>query len=75
MHIPKRLSDEDFEHYRQKMEILLTDLTDMAEDWACSGKRMAGESTVCMGPKCSLTHFGYSRNAVIGAAQNGPSPR
>lgn len=66
MHVPKRLSDEDFEHYRLKMETLLTDLTDMAEDWARSGRRVAGESTVCMGPKCSLTYFGYSRPAEIG---------
>jgi lysophospholipid acyltransferase (LPLAT)-like uncharacterized protein len=61
--IPKRLSRPDLEHYRQKLEILLTQLTDAAEAWAVSGEPLAGESIVCMGPKSSLMYYGYSKKA------------
>ncbi|MCL2711336.1 MAG: lysophospholipid acyltransferase family protein [Planctomycetaceae bacterium] len=63
--IPKRLSRDDLEHYRQKMETLLTQLTDEAEAWAISGEPLAGESTVCMGPKSSIMYYGYSKKAVL----------
>jgi lysophospholipid acyltransferase (LPLAT)-like uncharacterized protein len=63
--IPQRLSRFDLEHYRQKLEILLTQLTDEAEAWAVSGEPLAGESLVCMGPKSSLMYYGYSKKAVL----------
>ena len=63
--IPSRLSRLDLEHYRQKMETLLTQLTDEAEAWAVSGEPLAGESIVCMGPKSSLMYYGYSKKAVL----------
>ena len=63
--IPKRLSRDDKEHYRQKFETLLTQLTEEAEAWAVSGKPMAGESMVCMGPKSSLMYYGYSKKAIL----------
>ena len=63
--IPKRLSREDLEHYRQKLETLLTQLTDAAESWAVSGEPLAGESIICMGPKSSLMYYGYSKKAVL----------
>jgi len=64
--IPDRLSRNDLEHYRQKLEILLTQLTDEAEAWAVSGEPLAGESIVCMGPKSSLVYHGYSKKAMVG---------
>jgi len=63
--IPQRLSRDDLEHYRQKLETLLTQLTDEAEAWAVSGEPTAGESIVCMGPKSSLLYYGYSKKAVL----------
>jgi len=63
--IPKRLSRFDLEHYRQKIETLLTQLTGEAEAWAVSGEPLAGESIVCMGPKSSLMYYGYSKKAVL----------
>jgi len=63
--IPQRLTRDSLEHYRQKMETLLTQLTDEAEDWAVSGEPLAGESIVCMGPKSSLMYYGYSKKAVL----------
>ena len=63
--IPSRLSRFDLEHYRQKIETLLTQLTEEAEAWAASGEPMAGESIVCMGPKSSLMYYGYSKKAVV----------
>lgn len=63
--IPKHLSRTDLEHYRQKLETLLTQLTDEAETWAVSGESTAGESIVCMGPKSSLMYYGYSKQAVV----------
>jgi lysophospholipid acyltransferase (LPLAT)-like uncharacterized protein len=63
--IPKRLAKEDLEHYRQKFETLLTQLTDEAEAWAISGEPLAGESTVCIGPKSSLMYYGYSKKAEL----------
>jgi lysophospholipid acyltransferase (LPLAT)-like uncharacterized protein len=63
--IPHRLSRFDREHYQQKLETLLTQLTDEAEAWAVSGEPLAGESIVCMGPKSSLMYYGYSKKAVI----------
>jgi len=63
--IPKRLTRFDREHYRQKLETLLTQLTDEAESWAISGEPLAGESIVCMGPKSSLMYYGYSKKAVL----------
>jgi len=63
--IPKRLSRDDLEHYRQKFETMLTQLTDAAEAWAVSGEPIAGESIVCMGPKSSLMYYGYSKKAVV----------
>jgi len=63
--IPKRLSRDDLEHYRQKLETLMTQLTDEAEAWAISGEPLAGESIVCMGPKSSLMYYGYSKKAVL----------
>jgi len=63
--IPKRLSRDDLEHYRLKLETLMTQLTEEAEAWAVSGEPMAGESIVCMGPKSSLMYYGYSKKAVV----------
>jgi lysophospholipid acyltransferase (LPLAT)-like uncharacterized protein len=63
--IPKRLSRFDMEHYRSKLETLLTQLTDEAENWAVSGEPLAGESIVCMGPKSSLMYYGSSQKAVL----------
>ena len=63
--IPKRLAKDDLEHYRQKFEILLTQLTDEAEDWAASGAPVAGESIVCKGPKSSLMYYGCCKKAVL----------
>ena len=63
--VPKRLSRLDLEHYRKKLETLLTQLSDEAEAWAVSGELMAGESIVCMGPKSSLMYYGYSKQAVL----------
>jgi len=63
--IPKRLSRDDLEHYRQKFETLLTQLTDQAESWAVSGEPIAGESIVCTGPKSSLMYYGYSKKIVL----------
>ena len=63
--IPQRLSRSSLEHYRQKLEMLLTQLTDEAEAWAASGEPLAGESIVCMGPKSSLMYYGYSKKAVV----------
>jgi lysophospholipid acyltransferase (LPLAT)-like uncharacterized protein len=63
--IPKKLSKADLEHYRQKLEMLLTHLTVEAESWAVSGQPLAGESLVCMGPKSSLMYYGNSRKAVV----------
>ena len=63
--IPKHLSRDDLEHYRQKFETLLTQLTDEAESWAVSGEPVAGESIVCTGPKLSLMYYGYSKKAVL----------
>jgi len=64
--IPKRLSRSDLDHYQQKMETLLTRLTEEAEAWAVSGEPLAGESIVCMGPKSSLMYYGYSKKAKLG---------
>lgn len=64
LHVPKRLTKPDLEHYRLKFETLLNDLTLIAEHWAQSGSSILGESTVCMGPKSSLMYYGYSRKAV-----------
>ena len=63
--IPQRLSRFDLEHYQQKLETLLTQLTDEAEAWAVSGEPLAGESIACMGPKSSLMYYGYSKKAVM----------
>ena len=63
--IPKRLSRFELEHYRQKLEMLLTQLTDEAEAWAVSGEPLAGESIVCMGPKSSLMYYGNSKKADL----------
>lgn len=64
--VPKRLNKLDLEHFRLKFETLLTELTELAEKWACSGKPVSGESTVCMGPKCSLSYYGFSRSVETG---------
>jgi hypothetical protein len=53
------------EHFRQKLETLLTQLTDEAENWAVSGEPLAGESITCMGPKSSLMYYGYSKQAEL----------
>jgi len=63
--VPKRLSRLDLEHYQQKMETLLTQLTKEAESWAVSGEPLAGESIACMGPKSSLMYYGYSKKATL----------
>jgi lysophospholipid acyltransferase (LPLAT)-like uncharacterized protein len=63
--IPQRLSRFDLEHYKNKLETLLTQLTDEAEAWAVSGEPLAGESIVCMGPKSSLMYYGYSKKAAL----------
>jgi len=65
MSIPYRLTRFDREHYRQKLETLLTQLTDEAEYWAVSGQPLAGESIVCMGPQSSLMYYGYSKKAIF----------
>jgi len=63
--IPQRLSRNEMEHYQQKLQMLLSQLTDEAEAWAVSGEPMAGESIVCMGPKSSLMYYGYSKKAEL----------
>ncbi len=64
--VPRRLNKLDLEHFRQKFEKLLNDLTWEAEDWAASGSPLLGESTVCMGPKSSLMYYGYNYYAPTG---------
>ncbi len=59
LNVPSRLNKADLEHFRQKFETLLNDLTIEAENWATSGEPVLGESTVCMGPKSSLMYHGY----------------
>ena len=68
IHVPEKLSRDGLEHYRHKIETLLSRLTDEAEHWAVSGEPLAGESIVCMGPKSSLTYYGHSQQAYIGNA-------
>ena len=63
--VPERLTRDALEHYRLKLETLLTQLTDEAEAWAVSGEPIAGESIVCMGPKSSLMYYGYSKPADL----------
>jgi len=63
--IPHRLTRFDREHYRKKLETLLTQLSNEAEEWAVSGEPLAGESIVCMGPKSSLMYYGHSQQAVL----------
>ena len=63
--IPHKLTRTGLEHYQKKLETLLTQLTDEAESWARSGEPLAGESIVCMGPKSSLSYYGYSKEAVV----------
>ncbi len=57
--VPGKLNKPDLEYFRRKLETLLNDLTLAAEDWATSGEPVLGESTVSMGPKCSLMYHGY----------------
>ena len=42
--VPRKLDREGLEYYRQKIERVLTLLTDEAEAWAESGKTMPGET-------------------------------
>jgi len=44
-------------HYQQKVEQLLTDLSDAAEQWAESGDFMEGQTQVRPGPKHSIFYF------------------
>ena len=50
------------ELYRQKLEQLLTELTDEAERWAASGQRIVGESILIPGPKHSMAYYGVNHN-------------
>lgn len=43
IHIPRKARREELESIRVKVERLMNDLSDLAEDWAKSGKRMANE--------------------------------
>ncbi len=55
--VPPNIDKEGLEHYRGKLETLLTELTDEAERWAVSGAPMIGETTVLPGPKHSVVYY------------------
>lgn len=63
--IPPKMNKQQMEHFRLKIETLLTQLTTMAEHWALSGKPIRGESMICSGPKCSLSYYGVNHQAEI----------
>lgn len=65
LHVPNDMEKTDLEHFRQKIEFLLNDLTNEAEAWAESGEKFLGESIVCMGPKSSLMYYGYNKQAAV----------
>jgi len=52
--IPPDLDKEMLEHYRSRLETLLSVLTDEAEQWAISGEPMQGEAKLLPGPKNSI---------------------
>lgn len=47
IYIPPRIDRDEVELYRQRVERLLTDLSDEAHAWAESGQRRAGEEVLC----------------------------
>ncbi len=55
--IPENLDKETLEHYRSRIEILLTTLTDEAEHWAISGEPCLEETKVLPGPKNSMIYY------------------
>lgn len=55
--IPPRLDRDGLEYHRQRVESLLNDLTQEAEEWAASGDSYVNESSVLSGPCASLMYF------------------
>ena len=55
--VPHDASKELLSHYQQKIERLLTDLTDIAERWAESGDFMENQISLRPGPKHSIFYF------------------
>lgn len=48
--IPRDLDREGIEHYRQRLERQLNELTDLAEQWAATGRSRAGEKPLYRAP-------------------------
>ncbi len=63
--VPPDADRETIEHYRQKIEVLLNDLTGLAEHWAESGETIPGQSRKEAGPKYSLFYHSTPREAEI----------
>lgn len=55
--IPAKADRATLEHYRQSTETLLNQLSDAAEDWAISGKKMQGEQRVHRGRRPGKIFF------------------
>ena len=55
--IPPDLDKETQEHYRVRLEALLTTLTDEAERWATSDEPIQDEAKVLPGPKNSIFYY------------------
>ena len=43
IHVPRKANREELESIRQSVEDLMNDLSDRAESWACSNRKMMGE--------------------------------
>jgi hypothetical protein len=54
IHVPPDLDRDGLEHFRQRVEQLLTRLTEEAEAWAESGRRKAGQRNILPGPARGL---------------------
>jgi lysophospholipid acyltransferase (LPLAT)-like uncharacterized protein len=62
--VPAKLDKISLEHYRNKFETMLTQLTDEAESWAIANDTISNESFVNVGPKCSITYYGAAKKAA-----------
>lgn len=56
--VPANADKETQEHYRVRIEKLLTDLSDNAADWAESGYFLENQTIVLPGPKHSILYHG-----------------
>lgn len=63
--IPPRLDNETTERYGLAIEETMTQLCDLAEDWAVSGDLYANESMMQLGPLNDLCYFARPRQAVV----------